>query len=183
LKSARNQFDHGLLDKELVRNVLFYLQGAEQLATPRQGTVGDGGRAAAEWIETLIAPVSAPPTADTPIEQRLRAAIAEAGRLPAPQEQFQILDNAGTLLTVPDFAYPERKIAIYCDGFAYHGNVDTLSQDARKRNALQAKGWSVLVFWGRQILRNPAGCEAQIWQCFQFRRHSAGGAAAEATVS
>ena len=78
--------------------------------------------------------------------------------------------GAGELLTIPGFAYLERKIAIYCDGFAYHANVDSLVGDARKRNALQAKGWAVLTFWGRQILRNPGACDAQIWQCFQFCR-------------
>ena len=31
-------------------------------------------------------------------------------------------------------------------------------------------GWAVLTFWGRQILRNSGACEAQIWQCYQFRR-------------
>lgn len=90
--------------------------------------------------------------------------------MPPPQSQYAILDDTGGLLTVPDFACPERRIAIYCDGFAYHGNVDTLSRDARERNALQTKGWSVLVFWGRQLLRHPAPCEAQSWQCFHFRR-------------
>jgi len=170
LKSARNQFDHVLLDKELVRNILFYLEAAERIGDPHKGIAGDGGRCATEWMQRLVSPTAAPPTTDTPIEQRLRAAIADAGRMPLPTPQYEIRDDHGTLLTVPDFAYPDRKIAIFCDGYAYHGNVDALSQDARKRNALQAMGWSVLVFWGRQILRDPAGCEAQIWQCFEFRR-------------
>jgi very-short-patch-repair endonuclease len=96
--------------------------------------------------------------------------MIEAGRLPPPVSQYEIRGDAGELLTVPDFAYPDRRIAIYCDGFAYHGDVDTLGRDARKRNALQAKGWAVLTFWGRQILRDPRACETQIWQCYQFRR-------------
>lgn len=169
LKSSRNQFDHGSLDKELVRDVLFYFQLAQPLEAPRAGHAGDGERIAQQWIETLTNP-SAVPTADTPIERQLQAAIAERGRLPPPRAQFEVRDDNGQLLTVPDFAYPERRIAIYCDGFAYHGNVDALSHDARKRNALQAKGWSVLVFWGRQIQRDAAACEEQVWQCFQFRR-------------
>ncbi|WP_326541215.1 DEAD/DEAH box helicase [Pseudorhodoferax sp.] len=169
LKSSRNQFDHANLDKEFVRDVLFYFQQAQALEAPHPGQAGEGERIAQQWIEGL-ASSSAVPMADTQIERQLQAAISERGRLPAPQAQFEIRDDAGQLLTVPDFAYPERRIAIYCDGFAYHGNVDALSHDARKRNALQAKGWSVLVFWGRQIQRNPAACEAQVWQCFQFRR-------------
>lgn len=169
LKSSRNQFDHANMDKELVRNVLFHFQRAEPLDAPHPGHAGDGERIAQRWLEGLADPKMVP-TADTPIERQLQAAIAERGRLPAPQAQVEIRDDAGQLLTVPDFAYPERRIAIYCDGFAYHGNVDALSHDARKRNALQAKGWSVLVFWGRQIQRDPVACEEQIWQCFQFRR-------------
>lgn len=93
---------------------------------------------------------------------------------PAPDAQHEIRNDSGELLTIPDFAYLDRKIAIYCDGFAYHGNVDALAGDARKRNALQASSWAVLTFWGRQILRNPGACEAQIWQCYQYRRTQGG---------
>jgi very-short-patch-repair endonuclease len=84
--------------------------------------------------------------------------------------QHEIQTNSGVVLTIPDFAYPDKKIAIYCDGFAYHGNAETLGKDARKRNELQSRGWAVLTFWGQQILRNPEACETQIWQCYQYRR-------------
>ncbi|MBI4194403.1 MAG: DUF559 domain-containing protein, partial [Betaproteobacteria bacterium] len=104
-----------------------------------------------------------------PIETALHDAIRTGGRLPEPVAQFSILGDSGELLTVPDFAFPDRRIAIYCDGFTYHGNKETLESDARKRNTLQSKGWSVLTFWGRQILRDPAACERQVWQCYQFR--------------
>ncbi|MGH8543797.1 MAG: endonuclease domain-containing protein [Gammaproteobacteria bacterium] len=89
--------------------------------------------------------------------------------MPEPTPQYEIPDQNGKQLTVPDFAYPDQRIAIYCDGFAYHGNRETLESDARKRNILQSMGWAVLTFWGRQILRNPEACESQIWQCYQFR--------------
>jgi G:T-mismatch repair DNA endonuclease (very short patch repair protein) len=104
------------------------------------------------------------------IEQELLQAVRKAGRLPEPIAQHEIRGESGELLTIPDFAYPDRKIAIYCDGFAYHGNKETLESDSRKRNALQGLGWAVLTFWGRQILRNPDACETQVWRCFQFRK-------------
>jgi very-short-patch-repair endonuclease len=122
-------------------------------------------------MDKLISSAEAPPKEDTPIERRLQEAITEAARMPLPDAQYEIRNDSGALLTVPDFAYPDRKIVIYCDGFAYHGNIEALSHDARKRNALQARGWSVLVFWGRQILPDPAACEAQIWQCFESRKN------------
>lgn len=170
LKSSRNQFDHALLNKELVRDVLFHLSAAQRIGEPRPGRTGEGRLLSVEWLEKEVVAPAPVPTSGTPIEVGLLRAIVEGGRLPAPDAQHEIRNDSGELLTIPDFAYLDRKIAIYCDGFAYHGNVDSLAGDARKRNALQASGWAVLTFWGRQILRNPGACEAQIWQCYQFRR-------------
>ncbi|MBI3916308.1 MAG: DEAD/DEAH box helicase [Betaproteobacteria bacterium] len=170
LKSARNQFDHPLLNKELVRDILFQLGLAERAGEPRTGQNGEGKQLSIKWIEEHVATSAPEQTSGTPIEKRLLEAIVEGGRLPVPTAQLEIQSESGGLLTIPDFAYPDHKIAIYCDGFAHHGNVDTLTSDARKRNTLQAKGWAVLTFWGRQILRDPTNCERQIWQCYQFRR-------------
>ncbi len=170
LKSARNQFDHALLNKELVRSALFQIAEAQPTATPRRGRTGDGRSLSVEWLAALRATASAEPTSGTAIEKALLGAIHAAARLPKPVAQHSIFGESGELLTIPDFAYPERKIAIYCDGFAYHGNKETLESDARKRNTLQTGGWAVLTFWGRQILRNPKACEMQIWRCFQHRQ-------------
>lgn len=170
LKSSRNQFDHALLNKELIRDVLFHLSAAQRIGEPRPGRTGEGRLLSIEWLEKEVAAPATVPTSGTPIEAGLLRAIVERGRLPTPDAQHEIRNDSGDLLTIPDFAYLDRKIAIYCDGFAYHANVDSLAGDARKRNALQARGWAVLTFWGRQILRNPGACEAQIWQCYQYRR-------------
>jgi hypothetical protein len=169
LKSSRNQFDHALLNKDLVRDILFHLGAAQRAGQTRTGRTGDGRQLALAWLENEILPKTGPATSDTPIERRLHDAIVEAGRLPVPVPQYEIRGDGGELLTIPDFAYPDKRIAIYCDGLAYHGDVGMLSSDAHKRNALQTKGWSVLTFWGRQILRDAPACERQIWQCYQFR--------------
>jgi very-short-patch-repair endonuclease len=79
------------------------------------------------------------------------------------------LFKSGKLFTVPDFAYSKKKIAIYCDGFKYHGNKDAPAFDAEKRNELQIKGWLVLTFWGKDINRRPAWCEDQIWRAYCSR--------------
>lgn len=170
LKSSRNQMDHALLDKELIRSVLFQLGESRPTAEPRQGRRGEGQQLTERWLDQELPPAAAAATRDTPIELRLLEAIREGGRLPEPVSQHEFRGEDGALLTVADFAFPEQRIAIYCDGFAYHGNVDALSRDALKRNELQGRGWSVLTFWGKQILRNPASCENQVWRCFESRR-------------
>jgi very-short-patch-repair endonuclease len=171
LKSYRNQFDHWRLDKELVRAFLFALGGVADSPVPSPGVAGQGMSSSSAWAAANAQSERVP---GSPIEQALSAAITADGGLPAPVLQLEIQGDDGSLLTIPDFAYPERRIAIFCDGFAFHGNVQTLSEDARKRNRLQAMGWLVLTFWGRQILRDPIRCVEEIRAALAVRTGPAG---------
>jgi hypothetical protein len=72
-------------------------------------------------------------------------------------------------------AWPDGKLAVYCDGFAFHGNPDTLELDARKRNFLQSHGWVVLTYWGRTILKDPAACAKQVADAYRQRTLQAQG--------
>jgi hypothetical protein len=58
-------------------------------------------------------------------------------------------------VTIPDFAFPDMQIAIYCDGFAAaEGNREKFARDRSQLNELQLRGWIVLRFAGREIKRN-----------------------------
>lgn len=161
LKSYRNQFEHARLDKELVRDLMFALTSLGRQTSVMKGSAGEG--MPREWppVPSTVAPQSA-------IEEALLAAIRADARIPIPTSQHEVRDN-GQLLSIPDFAFPDRKVAVFCDGFAFHGNSATLSEDARKRNRLQAMGWLVLTFWGRQILQDPLKCVEQIDQALAQR--------------
>jgi hypothetical protein len=101
----------------------------------------------------------------SPIEEKLLEAIKTIPGLPLPISQYDIKKSTGELVTVPDFAYPEARIAIFCDGYAFHANPKTLDLDAKKRNWLQTKQggeWLVLTYWGRTILRNSEMCAKEI---------------------
>jgi hypothetical protein len=76
-------------------------------------------------------------------EWDLLAALGAAG-LPAPVAQLAVHDAAGRLISVPDFAYPEWRIAIFYDGRAAHLGVAAFDGDALKTAALTAAGWRVL---------------------------------------
>lgn len=99
----------------------------------------------------------------------MRQALAEIEELPEPRRDHEIRDDEGRLVTVPDFAWPDVKVAVYCDGFAFHGDRDTLELDARKRNFLQSSGWTVLTYWGRTILRDACSCAEQVAQVYRQR--------------
>ncbi len=172
LKTYRNQVFHHLLDKDLVRDTLFQFSCGEPLRPASTAQRRHGMKEAHQWISS-----NAPtPTKDTPIELKLLEAIQRKGRLPEPRRQKEIKKD-DILLTVPDFAYESEKIAIFCDGFAYHGTKDALASDSQKRNEIQADGWAVLTFWGKTILKHPERCEEQIWRVWRARRSPTGAAA------
>jgi very-short-patch-repair endonuclease len=103
------------------------------------------------------------------IEQPLLLALRDQPGLAEPERDFEIQSETGTLVTVPDFTWPDARLAVFCDGYAYHGDPATLELDAKKRNWLQSRGWTVLVFWGRTILKDPSKCAAEIAQLYRQR--------------
>jgi hypothetical protein len=108
----------------------------------------------------------------SPIEARLLEVLLAVPDLPPPVAQYEVRDGE-RLVTIPDFAYPDERIAIFCDGFAFHGNPETLELDAGKRNWLQSKEggeWVVLTYWGRTIMRDPGSCVQEIARTLRQRR-------------
>jgi very-short-patch-repair endonuclease len=77
-------------------------------------------------------------------EQILLRVLREHG-LPDPERQFSIYDNAGNFLARPDFVYRDLKIAMEYDSYQHHVGKDALVRDSRRRNAITAIGWLVLV--------------------------------------
>ena len=71
------------------------------------------------------------------------------------QAQFKIDYDGG--VTIPDFAFPDMKIAIYCDGFAWRaGNWVAFRRDRLQLRELQLQGWTVLRFAGSEINSDSA---------------------------
>ncbi|MFZ2510244.1 MAG: type IV toxin-antitoxin system AbiEi family antitoxin domain-containing protein [Gordonia sp. (in: high G+C Gram-positive bacteria)] len=57
-----------------------------------------------------------------------------------------------------DFAWPERKVVVEVDGFAFHRGHKKFQSDMAKRNALALDGWLVLTFSYHDIVNDPIGC-------------------------
>ncbi|HHH47906.1 MAG TPA: DEAD/DEAH box helicase [Gammaproteobacteria bacterium] len=176
LKHYRNQRWHHFFNKDVIRDTLQDLA----LLEPVQPTVGQCGEAST-ILQNMLAehererPVDVNAATGTrrypkgPIEEPLLAALLKIPDFPAPVRDYEIRDAEGRLITVPDFTWEQEKIAVYCDGYAYHGNPETLELDARKRNWLQSNGWAVLTFWGRTILKDPDGCAQQVGALYRQR--------------
>ena len=88
-------------------------------------------------------------------EHLLRALYPELG--PDFQEDLRtqhVIDYYNMPLTVPDFAFPKDKIAIYCDGYKFHKDRDSFQKDRQQSRDLQLQGWCVLRFSGSEILND-----------------------------
>ena len=67
-------------------------------------------------------------------------------------EAQHMIDYYDMPVTLPDFAFPYLRIAIYCDGYEYHWERDPFQKDRQQARALQLQGWLVLRFAGAEIL-------------------------------
>jgi very-short-patch-repair endonuclease len=68
----------------------------------------------------------------------------------------------GTRTFVIDVAFPQHRVAIEVDGFAYHSAGGRFQADRTRQNALIASGWRVLRFTWADIVERPAGAVAEV---------------------
>lgn len=99
---------------------------------------------------------------ESPIEVALLKAMHEIGSLSNVVPQYRIRNQQGTIVSRADFAFPEMKLAVYCDSAQWHLREDRWQTDIRQRNELQEMGWSFQVYTGREINRNPQECAQKV---------------------
>lgn len=124
------------------------------------------------WVKRgLSSPLSNPeirnnvfPSKDTSIEIMMQEALNEKG-LPF-ETQYPVIGQ-------PDIAFPEEKVAIFCDGCYWHNcpicNKDPNSRydegrDEKVTKELEDLGWKVLRFWGHEIKGDVGVCVDRIKQ-------------------
>jgi very-short-patch-repair endonuclease len=61
-----------------------------------------------------------------------------------------------------DLAFPELRIAVEVDGWAWHVDVERFGRDRRKQNALEVAGWTVLRFTWHDLTQRPEAVIAEI---------------------
>ena len=119
---------------------------------------------------------------DTSIELRLRKALWKKG--------YRYRKNYKKLPGIPDIVLTRYKIAIFCDSEFFHGKdweflklrlergnnpeywinkiQRNIQRDLEKDHALQYLGWTVIHFWGKDILSHTDDCiqviEEAIWE-------------------
>ncbi|URD53487.1 DEAD/DEAH box helicase [Chroococcidiopsis sp. CCNUC1] len=142
LLSYRNQFDHPLLDRHLIRSWLQQLSGS----TISRHAAGSSREVQYQQLLQQTDP-------NSEFERIVLAEIYRRGlKLPDAAQEFISQANSK-----PDFVYREAMVAIFCDGSA-HDYPQQQQQDRIKRDRLEECGYFVLTFryneaWQSQLER------------------------------
>jgi hypothetical protein len=99
---------------------------------------------------------------DSVLEAIVRALLRRAG-IPDPNAgPFAVRAGARTLHL--DIAWPEQRVGIEVDGFAYHSSRAQFDRDGRRQNLMVLAGWRVLrVSWDR-VEQDPEGFVREVRQ-------------------
>lgn len=89
----------------------------------------------------------------TSIEKAVAEMLDEIGV--SYEDEYLLKNENGGMLTAIDFAFPERKIAVYCDGNYWHNYPDGTDKDRRITTELESRGWKVMRFWENDIQGSP----------------------------
>jgi len=82
-----------------------------------------------------------------------------------PEEKFKRQHEIfyqGKLFTIPDFYVDDPKLLIYCDGFQYHYDRETVIKDRQQDRMLQMMGFKVLRYTGSEIVGKLDECVFEI---------------------
>ena len=96
---------------------------------------------------------------------RLRADYAQK-----LEHQHQIDYYPDVPVTFPDFAFPDMKIAIYCDGFEPHcKDIEAFTRDRKQSRELQLERWIVLRFAATEIVKDSKNVVDTIQKAIELR--------------
>jgi hypothetical protein len=107
----------------------------------------------ADRVAELVEPLT-----ESPMESRLRMLLISSG-VPVPLAQHVVEDGLGRFVARADFAYPEQRVIVEYDG-AHHW--EQRRDDDRRRDAMRALGWTVLVASRSDYYEHPQAFVAQV---------------------
>ena len=95
---------------------------------------------------------------------------------------YRYRKNYSKIYGKPDIVFISKKVAVFCDSEFWHGflwkenkdkihsNKDfwtkkierNIERDEEVNKKLENDGWTVLRFWGKEIMKDPEGCFEKI---------------------
>lgn len=138
----------------------------------RQGLVGEvdlRGRLDAAWGHGSARPRAVAraldPLSGSVLETLLRLLLR--GVLPAPVSQFEVRDRLGVFVARVDMCWPDVRLVVEGDGFAFHSDRAAYRRDRERLNQLERLGWRVLRFTWEDVVHRPEHVVALVQECYR----------------
>lgn len=96
------------------------------------------------------------------IERKIDEAFRSIGQ--TPEAQYLV----GPYIL--DFAFPDHRLAVECDGTYWHGRPEQQFKDRRKDGYLKHKGWKCIRLTEVEINADPADCVMRVLKLLETRR-------------
>jgi len=110
----------------------------------------------------------ADPAAGSVLESLCRVLMVEAG-IQRPEPQY-VVRHGGRWVGRVDFAWPDDRVIVETDGFAFHSDRASYRKDRRRHNALLLAGWRVLRFSWEDVVHDPDYVIASLCELLEVRR-------------
>ena len=110
---------------------------------------------------------------ESPGESALRLRWLEAGALPLPECQIQVVDGGGTELYRLDLGVRELLFAAEYDGERWHSSAEQVAHDLRRRAVLRDEfGWHVEVFRREDVFGHGETASARLLSAVREARRT-----------
>ena len=97
---------------------------------------------------------------ESPLERDFLTLVRDRN-MDEPVAQYPVFVD-GHLIARLDFAYPELRIGIELDGYAFHSSREAFERDRRRLTELVNECWHMLVFTRPQLRDHPAWVERAV---------------------
>jgi very-short-patch-repair endonuclease len=101
--------------------------------------------------------------AESVLETLLRLVLLEAGLVPVTQHVIR--DRRGAFVARVDVCWPDQRLVVEADGFAFHSDRAAYRRDRARLNELERLGWRVLRFTWEDVHQRPEFVVALVREC------------------
>jgi very-short-patch-repair endonuclease len=121
---------------------------------------GSRGRKGSDAMQALLTTLANEPPAESALEV-ITATLLRASNVPRPQRQVEVVAFGASYRL--DFAWPDRLVALECDGRKWHGTEHAFERDRHRWSAItSATGYRIVWATWRRVKREPDALVAQL---------------------
>jgi len=126
--------------------------GTPERLSARLDALGGSGRPGTARLEQLLARRGDGRALESVLEGKVWS-LLQRSDLPLAARQHWVTTTGGRYRL--DFAWPDRKLALECDGWEHHGDRIAFGKDRDRLSELVASGWRVLIVTWDAGTRRP----------------------------